>query len=104
MEVVTLQTDTLGEPGSDTATYVTWLTTTARTIVDALRAGDPKMLNCDILEGHLSSTLPHLAHISYRVWRALRFDGKAEKIVGDDDANRLLTRDYRKPYAVPKKV
>jgi zinc/manganese transport system substrate-binding protein len=36
VEVVTLQTDTLGEPGSDTATYVTWLTTTAQTIVDAL--------------------------------------------------------------------
>lgn len=37
VEVVTLQTDTLGEPGSDTATYVTWLATTAQTIVDALR-------------------------------------------------------------------
>jgi zinc/manganese transport system substrate-binding protein len=37
VEVVTLQTDTLGEPGSDTATYDTWLTTTAQTIVDALR-------------------------------------------------------------------
>ncbi len=37
VEVVTLQTDTLGEPGSDTATYVTWLSTTAQTIVDALR-------------------------------------------------------------------
>jgi zinc/manganese transport system substrate-binding protein len=34
--VVTLQTDTLGEPGSDTDTYVDWLTVTARTIVDAL--------------------------------------------------------------------
>ncbi len=39
VDVVTLQTDTLGEPGSDTATYVTWLTTTAQTIVDALRVG-----------------------------------------------------------------
>ncbi len=37
VDVVTLQTDTLGEPDSNTATYVTWLTTTAQTIVDALR-------------------------------------------------------------------
>lgn len=37
VEVVTLQTDTLGEPASASATYVTWLTTTTRTIVDALR-------------------------------------------------------------------
>ena len=33
--------------------------------VDALRANDPKILTCDILEGHLSSTLPHLANIAY---------------------------------------
>ena len=36
VEVVTLQTDTLGEPGSDTDTYVRWLAVTARSIVDAL--------------------------------------------------------------------
>jgi zinc/manganese transport system substrate-binding protein len=36
VEVVTLQTDTLGEPGSDTDDYVSWLTVTARSIVDAL--------------------------------------------------------------------
>jgi zinc/manganese transport system substrate-binding protein len=35
--VVTLQTDTLGPADSDTATYVEWLTVTARTIVDALK-------------------------------------------------------------------
>jgi len=34
--VVTLQTDTLGPTGSDTATYIDWLTATARTIVTAL--------------------------------------------------------------------
>lgn len=39
VEVVTLQTDTLGEPGSDTGTYVDWLTTTARSIVGALTPG-----------------------------------------------------------------
>jgi ABC-type Zn uptake system ZnuABC Zn-binding protein ZnuA len=36
VEVVTLQTDTLGEPGSDTDDYTSWLTATARSIVDAL--------------------------------------------------------------------
>ena len=48
--------------------------------VDAIRANDPKMLTCDILEGHLSSTLPHLANISYRVGRQLTFDGKTETV------------------------
>lgn len=36
VEVVTLQTATLGERGSATGTYVTWLTTTAQTIAEAL--------------------------------------------------------------------
>jgi hypothetical protein len=44
--------------------------------VDALRAGDPAKLNCDIQEGHLSSSLPHLANISYRIGRGLVFDGQ----------------------------
>ena len=34
--------------------------------VDAIRAGDAKLLTCDIMEGHLSSSLPHLANISYQ--------------------------------------
>jgi predicted dehydrogenase len=72
--------------------------------IDAIRANDPKMLNCDIVEGHLSSALPHLANISYRVGRALTFDGKTETIVGDAEANKLLTREYRKPYVIPEKV
>ena len=39
--------------------------------IDAIRADNPKLLACDITEGHLSSALPHLANISYRVGRAL---------------------------------
>ena len=34
--------------------------------IEAIRANDPKILTCDILEGHLSATLPHLANIAYR--------------------------------------
>jgi predicted dehydrogenase len=70
--------------------------------VDAIRANDPKLLTCDGLEGHLSSTLPHLANISYRVGRALVFDGKSETFVDDKKADRLLTREYRKGFEVPK--
>ena len=73
-----------------------------RNFVDALRAGDPKILTCDILEGHLSSTLPHLANISYRVGRSLTFDGKTEQFVNDKDADKLLTREYRKGFEIPK--
>jgi hypothetical protein len=54
-----------------------------------------------VLDGHLSSTLPHLANISYRVGRSLTFDGKAEKFVNDKQADQLLTREYRKGFEIP---
>jgi predicted dehydrogenase len=69
--------------------------------IDAIRAGDPKVLNCDALEGHLSSSLPHLANISYRVGRALVFDGKTESFVGNKEADTLLTREYRRGFEIP---
>ena len=35
---------------------------------------------------------------------ALKMDTKAEHFIGNAHANRLLTRDYRKPYVVPQEV
>jgi predicted dehydrogenase len=72
--------------------------------VDALRAGDPKILTCDILEGHLSSTLPHLANIAYLTKRSLEFDGKSERFKDDKDADKLLTREYRKGFEISEKT
>jgi len=69
--------------------------------IDAIRANDPKLLACDIMEGHLSSTLPHLANISYRVGHGLTFNGKTETFENDKAADKLLTREYRKGYEIP---
>ena len=49
----------------------------------------------------MSSALPALANISYRLERRLSFDGGKERFVGDKAADRMLTRDYRKPYLLP---
>jgi hypothetical protein len=71
--------------------------------VDAIRADNAKLLACDITEGHLSSALPHFANISYRVGRALVFDGAKESFVNDAEADRLLTREsYRRGFEIPK--
>ena len=37
-----------------------------------------------------------------RVGRTLSFDPKNEKFVGDAEADKLLTREYRKPFVVPE--
>jgi predicted dehydrogenase len=72
--------------------------------IDAIRAGDRSKLTCEIEEGHLSASLPHLANIAYRVGRTLTFDGTAEKFKDDREADALLTRPYRAPYVIPDKV
>jgi len=72
--------------------------------IDAIRSGDSKELHCDILEGYISSALPLLANVSYRIGRELKFDGEKEKFVNDAEADKMLTREYRKPYVVPEKV
>jgi predicted dehydrogenase len=61
--------------------------------------------NADIEIGHLSATLAHLGNICSRVGRSLSFDPEAERFVGDDEANRLVRREYRQGHwAVPKGV
>ena len=45
-----------------------------------------------------------LANSTYRLGRTLSFDAQAEKFLGDPDANQLLSRRYRGPFAVPERV
>lgn len=72
--------------------------------IDAIRSGRDGDLNCDIIEGHYSSALPHLANISYRLKRGLKFMGDYEKFTNDAEADTMLTRKYRYPYIVPEEV
>ncbi len=73
-------------------------------LIDAIRSGKDEDLNCDIIEGHYSCALPHLANISYRLGRELKFMGDYEKFVNDPEADTMLSRLYRKPYIVPENV
>jgi len=43
-----------------------------------------------------------LGDIAFRVGRKIRWDDKNERVVGDEEANRLLTPTYRKPWSLPK--
>ncbi len=59
--------------------------------------------NAEIEIGHLSSSLCHLGNIVARTGRAIRFDPKTEMILGDEEAGKLLDRNYRPGHwAVPK--
>ncbi|MHC4403978.1 MAG: Gfo/Idh/MocA family protein [Planctomycetota bacterium] len=70
--------------------------------VAALRSQNPKDLTADVAEGHLSSSLCYLGNIACETERTLKFDPDSERFIDDDRANRLLTRDYREPFTLPK--
>ncbi len=72
----------------------------------ALRSCDKNNLTSEIEEGYISTALPHLANIAYRTGTNLTFDGKKEQFTGHmaGEANKLLSRNYRKPYVVPNNV
>ncbi len=119
--------------------------------IKAVRSRKNADLNAEILEGHYSAALCHLANISYRTGRAvpfadptppvagdatgadvlefdrfrrhltaengldldgqsyrmgrkLEFDPKAEAFVDDPEANKYLTRPYRKSFEVPASI
>ena len=72
--------------------------------IAALRSRKYSDLNAPIEEGAISTTLVHLANISYRLGRSIRFDANSYSCPGDGEANAMFTRPYRAPFVVPKKV
>jgi predicted dehydrogenase len=55
----------------------------------------------DIEQGYISTASCILANISMDLGRSLAWDSQAQRVIGDDEANRKLTRPYRKPWVHP---
>ncbi|HEY7473850.1 MAG TPA: Gfo/Idh/MocA family oxidoreductase [Vicinamibacterales bacterium] len=81
-----------------------------RHVAPAIRAHMTDFLSCiasrgtpvaDIEQGYISTTACILANLSMRLGRSLAWDHARGVIVGDDEANRLLRRPYRGPWAHP---
>ena len=117
--------------------------------IDCVRSRKQSDLNAEIIEGHRSAVMCHLANVSYRLGHEvpfgekpkelgdselvaasvkaiedqlvgalgmdlkkytytlgtkLQFCPKAEKFLGNTEADKLLTRPYRAPFVVPEKV
>ena len=60
----------------------------------------------DIEQGHISTASCILANMSQKLGRSLKWDSATQRVIGDDEANRLLARPYRAPWKHPdpKKV
>lgn len=55
----------------------------------------------DIEVGHLASNPGHLMNIAWRVGRTIRWDAQTERVIDDAQANALVAKQYRPPWALP---
>ncbi len=69
-----------------------------RNFIECVRSR--KRTNVDAQAGYDQQIYCHLANISYRVGRGVKWDAKSETIANDPEACKLLTRTYRKPWVL----
>lgn len=81
-----------------------------RHVAPAIRGHMKNFLQCiesrekpvaDIEQGHISTASCILANMSMKLGRTLTWDPAKHRIVGDEAANKLLRRPYRKGYIHP---
>jgi len=67
--------------------------------IDCIKSGEKPI--CDVEIGHRSASVCNLANIAYGQNTELEWDPVSEIFVGNKEANKLLTKKYRKGYEVP---
>ncbi|MEP6716412.1 MAG: gfo/Idh/MocA family oxidoreductase, partial [Terriglobia bacterium] len=72
--------------------------------IGAVRTRKREELTAEIEEGAISTTLVHLANISYKLGRSVNFDAATYSCPGDKQATAMFRREYRKPFVVPQIV
>jgi predicted dehydrogenase len=60
-----------------------------------------KRPNSDVEIGHNSMIACHLANIAFRTGRRVAWDAAREQVVGDPEAQKLVTKPYRGPWTLP---
>jgi predicted dehydrogenase len=56
----------------------------------------------DIEAVHHSTNMSLLGMLSLKIGRSIRWDGEKEVVIGDPEANKMLRREYRKPWVYPE--
>lgn len=70
-----------------------------RNFLDGVKSRRPPDSHIDY--AHVMTTPMHLACISFRLRRPLRWDAGREQFVGDEAADRMLHQPYRAPWRLP---
>ena len=69
-----------------------------RNFLDSVKSRKPTVTPVEV--AHHSAIPGHLGLIALLVGRKIKWDAKAERILGDDGASQLLTRSFRKPWTL----
>lgn len=81
-----------------------------RHVAPAVRYHMQNLLSCidrrgrpvsDIEEGYISASSCILGNMALKLGRELRYDPEQHRVIGDEEANRMLRRPYRTPYVHP---
>ena len=72
--------------------------------INAIRSGNPADNPAPPEAARISCAHIHMGNIAYRLGQSLEFDPVKERFVGDGagKANKMMKRDYRKPFEVPE--
>ena len=60
-----------------------------------------KRPNSDVEIGHNSMIACHLANIAFRTGRRVAWDAAREQVIGDAEAQKLVSKPYRGPWTLP---
>jgi len=75
--------------------------------IESIKAHAEVFLDCirtrerspaDVETGHHSTNPGHLLNIAWKVDRQINWDAEKEQVIGDEEANALVTRQYRAPW------
>jgi predicted dehydrogenase len=67
--------------------------------LDCIRSRALTIAPCEV--AHRSASVGHLGVVAIEVGRKIKWDAATETIIGDPEAERLLSRSYRKPWQLP---
>ena len=67
-----------------------------------IKNNTPTMADAEV--GHRTCSLAQLAHIAIQLNRKLHWDPAKEQFIGNDQANKMLTKSYRNPWGLAIKI
>lgn len=67
--------------------------------IQAIETG--KQPVADIRNSHYATNMSLLAIMSYKLGRGVKWDGEKQMVTGDNEAKKLMSREYRKPWEYP---